>query len=382
MRATLPIITLIGILIVSCSNDKKNVPMSGMAKEYSVLTLTKKNVAIHKNFPATIEGQQVIEVRPMINGYIKEIKVNEGDRVKKGQLLFVISNPQYEQAVITAKASINSAIAEVNSAKMEIEKVKPLVEKQIVSNYRLKSAELTLEAKEAALAQAKAALVNAETNLGYTNIRSSQDGIIGTIPYKIGALVSSNSAEALTTLSDIQNVFAYFSQNEKQLLDMLMDSPGVTIEDKINNMPEATLILSNSEEYPLKGKIQMASGLISTETGSATFKAIFPNTNGIIRSGSSAIVRIPQVKDSVLVIPQGATYELQNKRFIYTVGTDNKVTATNFTSIPSDDGKFFLVTDGLKAGNRIVIEGVASLKDGLVIVPKEADASGVYGNTY
>lgn len=382
MRATFPIICLIGIFIVSCSSEKKNGSMTGLAKEYAVLTLTPKNVVIHKNFPATIEGQQVIEVRPMINGYIKEIKVNEGDHVKKGQLLFVISNPQYEQAVITANASINSAVAEVNSAKMEIEKVKPLVDKQIVSDYRLKSAELTLEAKKAALEQAEASLSNAETNLGYTNIRSSHDGIIGTIPYKTGALVGSNSAEALTTLSDIQNVFAYFSQNEKQLLDILMDSPGVTIEEKIKNMPEASLILANSVEYPLKGRIEMASGLISTETGSATFKAIFPNTNGILRSGSSAIVRIPQLKDSVLVIPQGATYELQNKRFVYTVGTDNKLTATNFISSPSDDGKFFLVTDGLKAGDRVVIEGVASLRDGLDIVPKETDTSGVYGNAY
>jgi len=316
----------------------------------------------------------------MVSSYLREIYVNEGDRVKKGQLLFRINNPVYEQDVISAKAHINSALADVSTAKMEIEKVRPLVEKEIVSNFRLQSAELALQSKEAALAEAQAALSNAETNLGYTAIRSPQDGIIGTIPYKPGALVSSNTTEALTTLSDITNVFAYFSWNEKQLLDLLSDSQGKTIDEKIKNLPQATLILANNKEYESKGKIEMASGLISTETGSATFKAVFPNPAGLIRSGSSAMVSIPEVIDSILIIPQSATYELQNKRFIYTVGADNKVAATSFTSIPSDDGKYFLVKAGLKAGDRVVIEGVASLRDGAVIIPKDTDAKSLYGN--
>jgi membrane fusion protein, multidrug efflux system len=383
MRITVTTICFLAIVTMSCSNNNKNVPQAGkgnMVKDYSVLTLTPKTVTIHKDFPATIEGQQVIEIRPMISGYIQEIYVNEGDRVKKGQLLFKIKNPQYDQEVITAKASVNRAVADVNSAKLEIEKIKPLVAKQIVSDYRLKSAELTLETQEAALEQAKASLSNAETNLGYTSIKSTQDGIIGTIPYKIGALVSSNSSEALTNLSDIGKVYAYFSWNEKQLLNMLSVSPGVTIEEKMKNLPPVSLILSNSSEYSEKGKVEMASGLISTKTGSATLKATFANENGLIRSGSSANVRIPQVKDSVLVVPQSATYELQNKRFIYTVGADNKVSAVNFTSIPSDDGKFFLVSDGLKTGDRVVIEGVSSLRDGATIVPKEVNAESFYSN--
>jgi membrane fusion protein (multidrug efflux system) len=381
MRITVFTLCFIAIVTTSCSNNKKNVsPVNkgSLVKDYAVLTLVPKTVTIHKDFPATIEGQQVIEIRPMISGYVQEVYVNEGDRVKKGQLLFKIKNPQYDQEVITAKASVNRAVADVNTAKMEIEKIRPLVEKQIVSDYRLKSAELMLETQEAALEQAKASLSNAETNLGYTIIKSPQDGIIGMIPYKIGALVGSNSSEALTTLSDIGKVFAYFSWNEKQVLNLLSDSPGVSIEEKMKNFPQVSLILANSIEYPEKGKVEMASGLISTNTGSATLKAIFPNSNGLIRSGSSATVRIPQVTDSVLIIPQSATYELQNKRFIYTVGADNKVTAINFTSIPSDDGKYFLVSDGLKAGDKVVIEGVASLKDGATIIPKETNPASFY----
>ncbi len=379
MRTAFLKICVMAIVFVACSHEKQTTSDSKIVKDYSVLTMVPKSVTIHQVFPATIQGERVIEIRPMISGYLQEIYVNEGDHVKKGQLLFKINNPQYEQEVLTAKASINSAVAEVNSAQMEIDKVKPLVEKQIVSDFRLKSAELTLQTKEAALEQAKVALANAQTNLGYTILRSPQDGIIGTIPYKTGALVGSNSAEALTTLSDISEVFAYFSWNEKQLLDLLSDSPGVTIEEKMKNIPPATLILSNSAKYPLKGRVEMASGLISTETGSATFKAIFPNPEGLIRSGSSATVSIPEVKDSILIVPQSATYELQDKRFIYTVGQDNKVTAVPIIASSSDGGHYFFVTEGLKAGDRVVLEGVSSLRDGMTIIPKEANAVSYYG---
>ncbi len=372
MKKVLLTIGLASAILISCSHNKQGNMMRGdAAREYSVITVAPRSVTIHQDFPATIEGQRVIEIRPMINGYLQEIYVNEGDQVRKGQLLFRISNPQYEQNVITAKAKINSANADVNSATLEVEKIRPLVDKGIVSTYRLKSAELILETKKAALEQAKAELSNAETNLGYTVIRSPEDGMIGTIPYKNGALVSSNNTQALTTLSDIRNVFAYFSRNEKQLLDMLAGATGDTPEEKISNLPEATLVLANDKEYPEKGKVELASGLISTQTGSATFKAVFPNRSGLIRSGSSATVRLPEMLDSVFVIPQSASYELQNKSFVYTVGQDNKVTAVTFTSLPSDDGKYYYVTSGLKSGDKVVVEGISSLRSGVQIIPKE-----------
>lgn len=373
-------ICLMTMVLLSCKQNKAGLRRGTPVKDYAVLTLVPRSVTVHNDFPATIEGQRVIEIRPMVSGYLEEILVNEGDHIKKGQLLFKINNPQYAEDVITAKARINSAVADVNSARIEIEKIRPLVEKEIVSKYRLQSAELTLQAKEAALEETRAALKNAETNLNYTYIRSPQDGIIGTIPYKNGALVGSNNPEALTTLSDISEVFAYFSWNEKQVLDMLFDSTGVTVEQKLKNMPLATLILANSTEYKEKGRIEMASGLISTGTGSATFKAVFKNPSGILRSGSSATVRIPSVKNKSLIVPQSATYELQNKRFIFTVGSDNKVKAVSITSTPSDDGHYFLVSGGLKSGDRVVIDGISSLKDGDTIVPKETDPESFYKN--
>lgn len=370
MRIILSVVFLTIFFISACKQKAGNTA-ADMPREYAVTTITPMTVTVHQDFPATIEGQQVIEIRPMISGYLQEIFVNEGDHVRKGQLLFKIRNPMYEQQVRTARASINRAEADVNTADMEIEKIRPLVDKQIVSDYRLKSAQLNLESRKAALEQAKAELANADANLAYTDIRSPMDGIIGTFPYKQGALVSSNSIQALTTLSNIETVLAYFSWNEKQLLDFLAGSPGKSLDEKIKNIPEATLILANSTEYPIKGRITLASGMISTQTGSATFKAIFPNKEGLIRSGSSATIRIPEVKDSVLVIPQSATYELQDKYFAYKVDSANKVAAVAFDPVPSDDGQSFLVTKGLKSGDRIVVEGINSLKNGAVIIPKE-----------
>jgi len=371
MRITYIVIFLTVFFISSCKNKNPGDPAAEAPREYGVTTVKPQTVTIHQDFPTTIEGQQVIEIRPMISGYLQDIFVKEGDHVKKGQLLFKIKNPMYEQQVRTARASISRAEADVNTADMEIEKIRPLVDKQIVSDYRLRSAELNLGSRKAALEQAKAELANAEANLAYTDIRSPTNGIIGIFPYKQGALVSSNSQQALTTLSNIDTVFAYFSWNEKKLLDFLSASPGESLAEKIKNIPRATLILANSIEYPEKGRITMASGMISTQTGSATFKAIFPNKEGLIRSGASATLRIPEVHQSVLVIPQSATYELQNKYFAYRVDSGNKVAAVSFDHVPSDDGQSFLVNKGIKPGDRIVVEGINSLKNGATIIPKE-----------
>ena len=370
MRITFYVICLTVIFTTSCNQEKVGGSSAQSPREYAITIVSQVNITVHQDFPSTIEGQQVIEIRPMISGYLQDIFVNEGDHVKKGQLLFKIKNPMYEQQVKTARASISRAEADVNAAAMEIEKIRPLVDKQIVSDYRLKSAELNLGSRKASLEQAKAELANAEDNLAYTDIRSPTHGIIGTFPYKQGALVSSNSLEALTTLSNIDTVFAYFSWNEKQLLDFLTTSPGESLDEKIKNIPQATLILANSTEYPEKGRITMASGMISTQTGSATFKAIFPNKEGLIRSGASATIRIPEVIENIFVIPQSATYELQNKYFAYKVDSANKVVAVPIDPVPSDDGQSFLVKKGIYPGDRIVIEGINSLKNGDKIIPK------------
>jgi membrane fusion protein (multidrug efflux system) len=370
------------VLIYTCADD--NSPKMGyqqnQVKGYAVLTLLPRSAKVNIDFPATIQGQQIIEIRPKIDGYLDAIYVQEGASVKKGQLLFHISNPQYEQEVITATASIKSAEAEVDAAKMQLAKVKPLVEKEIVSKYELEAAQYTLNAKEAALSQAKAALVNAQTNVGYTILRSPENGVIGTIPYKVGALVNNTNTSPLTTLSNISKVYAYYSLNEKQLLQYFAGTHGLNMQEKINNMPPASLILADGSLYPEKGKIEMASGLISTETGTATFKALYPNPSGMIRSGASATVRIPTTFDTVLIIPQSATYELQDKRLVYVVDKNNKISSIAINAIPSDNGQYFILTNGLKTGDIVVLEGLVGLKDGIQIIPKQATADSVYRN--
>lgn len=347
-------------------------------KDYKVLTLAPRSAKINFDYPATVQGQQVIEIRPKVDGYVDAIYVKEGASVKKGQLLFRIKNPQFEQDVVTATASIKSAVANVDAAKMEVEKVRPLVEKEIVSKYELESAQYTLAAREAALAQAKAMLANAQTNLSYTLLHSPLDGVIGNIPYKIGALVNSTNTAALTTLSNIGNVYAYYSLNEKQLLQFYSSTPGATIQEKLNRLAPATLLLADGTEYSEKGKVETASGLISTETGTASFKAIYPNPLGIIRSGASATVRIPTLVNLAIVIPQRATYELQDKRLVYVVGNDKKITSIAITTTPTDDGKYFIVNNGLKTGDRIVLEGLIGLRDDTKIIPKEANTDSVF----
>ncbi|MFT3704137.1 MAG: efflux RND transporter periplasmic adaptor subunit [Agriterribacter sp.] len=348
-----------------------------MARDYQVLTVSPRSATIYTDFPATIQGEEIVEIRPMVDGYLEDIYVGEGATVKKGQLLFKIKNPQYDQAVITANAAIKIALADVNAAKMDVEKVRPLVEKDIVSKFQLESAQYTLQSKEAALAQANAALANAKTNVGYTILHSPQNGVIGSIPYKIGALVTSSTTNPLTTLSNIGNVYAYFSLNEKQLLSFSSHVPGNTMQEKLNHLPPVTLLLADGTEYAEKGKLETASGLITTESGTASFKAIFPNPLGIIRSGASATVRIPRTVDTAFIVPQVASYELQDKQFVYTLTPDNKVLSTAIVSRPTNDGQFLIVQSGLKNGDRVIING-SNLKDSTVVTPKPVNTDSLY----
>ncbi len=339
-------------------------------KDYPVLVLKPDTVTLYQDYPATIQGQQNVEIRPKVDGFVEAIYVDEGASVKKGQRLFHISAPQYEQELRTARAGVATAQAEVDAARMGVRKVQPLVARGIISKYELEGAQYTLESKLAALAQAQATLANANTNVGYTTITSPVDGVIGAIPNKIGALVSSTSTEPLTTVSSINNVYAYFSLSEKALLSFTRRRPGATLQDKLARVPDVRLVLADGTVYTYPGRVETAIGQIDTETGSTSFRATFPNPQGLLRSGSSGSVRTFQYKDNVLLIPQSATYELQGKRFAYVVGTDTAAYAQPITVVPTPDGESFVVQQGLKAGQKVVLEGITGLKDGTKIRPK------------
>ncbi|WP_264524285.1 efflux RND transporter periplasmic adaptor subunit [Flavobacterium sp. N502536] len=372
------------IIITSCGNKNDKTAQAGGApqvKEYKTLTLEPKSATLYTDYPASIQGQQNIEIRPRVEGYIDKIFVDEGAVVRAGQPLFKISAPEYEQEVRTAAASIKSAQANLSAAKLAVNKVKPLVEKGIISKYDLESAQYTYESALATLAQANASLVNAKTNLGYTTVTSPVDGVVGSIPFRLGSLVSSNTADPLTTVSSIGNVYAYFAVNEKKLLNFTQNTdPGISLAAKIKKMPAVSLLLSDGTAYGDKGHIETVNGLINTETGSVTFRARFPNPKSIIRSGNSTTVRIPNEVNEAIIVPQSATFELQDKLFAVVVGKDGKTKNANITVLENTAGNYYVVKSGLQTGDQIVLEGVAALKDGTTIKAQNQNAETVYAD--
>jgi membrane fusion protein, multidrug efflux system len=375
---TRPQIALLTVLLLSsCGDDKKTTHVSATPQTLSELTLGPRSTTIYNDFPATIEGIEIVQLRPMVDGYLEKIYVPEGANVTKGQLLFKIENPMYDQAVITAKAGVQSAQANVDAAKMGVEKVRPLVEKDIVSKYELDGAQYTLQAQQAALDQANATLRNAETNVGYTTLRSPITGVMGSIPYKIGDLISSTTSSPLTSLARIDQVYAYFALSEKQLLNLSNRVPGATLQDKLDHLPQVSLVLADGSAYPQKGKLETASGFITTGTGTVSLKAQFSNPTGLIRSGASTVVRIPRTIDTALLVPQSATYELQDKRFVYLLIADNKVISMPIASTATNDGKYLVVSAGVKRGDKILLNGF-NLKDSTTVNPVPVNADSVY----
>lgn len=373
---------LLSIAISSCGGkDEKAAQMAAAAsapQAYPVFEVNIQSTTLNSDYPATIEGIQNIDIRPKVDGFIERIYVDEGAMVKKGQLLFAINAPQYEQLVRTANAAISSAEADVNAAQLQVNKTKPLVEKDIISKYELESAQLTLQSKKAMLAQAKAALVNAKVNLGYTKITSPVDGVVGTIPFKTGSLVSGTTAQPLTTVSNTSKVYAYFSLNEKQLLDFSNTYKGKTLSEQMKNIPAVSLVLADGSTYAQNGKIESINSQINKGTGSVSLRATFPNPISVLKNGASATIRIPQHVDEVILIPQKSTTDLQGKKFVYILGDSAKVVNTPIEIMEIGVGKFYVVTKGLKAGDKVVLEGFQSLRDGTKIKPEEKNTDSVY----
>jgi len=371
----------IGMLLASCGNNddaKKAADAAAAPQAYPVFTLTAQSTTLDSDYPATIEGVQNIDIRPKIDGFVEKILVDEGAVVKKGQVLFTINAPQYEQEVRTAKAAISSAEADVNAAQLQVDKTKPLVDKDIISKYELQSAQLTLQSRKATLAQAKATLANAQVNLGYTTISSPVNGVIGTIPFKTGSLVSSTSTEPLTTVSNISKVFAYFSLNEKQVLDFSKTYKGKTLSEQMKNIPPVSLVLADGNTYAENGKVESIIGQINTNTGSISLRATFPNPIALLKTGASASVRIPQHVENAILIPQKSTMDVQGKKFVYVLGDSSKVINTEIEVNQLAKGKFYVVTKGLKVGDKVVLEGFQSLRDNTKIKPEEKSADSVY----
>ncbi len=352
-----------------------------LVKEYPVIAVTPQSTTLFKDYPTKLQGQQTVEIRSKISGYIDKIMVDEGALVKKGQVLFRLNANDLQASVRSAEASVKVAEADVSSAAINLEKTKPLVEKNIISKFELETVGSTLKAKEAQLAQAKANLENAKANLQYTAIASPADGTIGTFPYRVGSLVSSTSAEPLTTVSNTVKMYAYFSLNENEFLTLTKGLEGKNLQEKFTKLPDVSLILADNSVYEKSGRIETASGLIDQTTGAINVRATFPNTEGLLRSGGSGLVRIPQFINSAIIIPQKTTYELQGKYFVYLVDSGNKVHNIEIEVLTGNLKDSYVVTSGLKEGDKIVLEGIASLRNDTEIKPKLVESGSLSENT-
>jgi len=373
----------LSLLLAACGSGGAKAPGAGadpnQPKDYQVITIQAQTAELHTDFPATIEGQQTVEIRPRVDGYIEQIYVDEGAVVRKGQSLFRINSDIFQQQVRTAEANVRIAQTNVSNAAMKVEQVRPLVEKDIISKFELETAQLNLQSMKASLASAQAQLKNARTNLSYTQVTSPANGVIGTIPYKAGALVSSNIQQPLTTVANVSKMYAYFSMNEKQVLEFTKTTSGSTLQAKLAKLPEVELILPDGSIYPQKGRIETASALINTATGSSNFRATFPNPLGLLRSGSTGTVRMPASISKAILVPQKSTYEIQGKRFVYLLTADS-VKSVPVQVNPSASGLSFVVQDGIKPGDKIVIEGIAGLREGAKIKPVEVNADSVFNS--
>lgn len=342
--------------------------------EIATITVDYGNSDLESAYPATIKGRTDIDIRPQVTGFITKVHVDEGQQVKKGQVLFTLDQVQFQAAVDQAQAAVKVAETGVQTAQLTADNKRTLFDKNIISEYEWQMAANSLAQAKAQLAQAQANLVTARKNLAYTSVTSPSDGVVGTIPNREGSLASPSSAQPLTTVSDNSDVYAYFSLNEKDILD-LTENGAKNLNASISQMPEVTLRLANGDIYPQKGKVATVSGVIDKSTGSATVRALFDNKSGMLRSGSTGQVLIPNKFDQVIVIPQAATNELQNVRFAYVVNDSNKVVATPIQVSEISDGKNFIVTSGLQPGQRIAVEGIGTkVRDGITVVPVDAAA--------
>ena len=355
-RMTSKITIILAILaFASCGKKQEQAAAPTGPIPYPVQTVAKEDATVYQEYTANLEGQQNVEIRPKVNGFIQKIYVDEGQVVKKGQLLFKLETNTLSQDASAAKAN-------VTAAQVEVDRLKPLVDRKIISEVQLATA-------KAKLAQAKAAYGSIAANINFGTIVSPVNGVIGSLPYREGSLVSATSEMPLIIVSDTKIVRAYFSMNEKQLLFFNKTFKGATTAEKLKNAPQVSLLLVDGSEYDQKGKLATINGLVDPSTGTTQFRAEFNNPQAILRSGSSGIIRLPIEQKDVMLIPQNAIFEVQGKQMIFVVGQGNKVKSKVITTSGTSELNF-IVTGGLEVGDQVVVEGASKLKDDTEIVPQ------------
>ena len=367
----LPVLMIaMAFIFYACKSKNADAGYAQMPpQDLPVITVGSVPANTYQYYTASLQGSRDIEIRPQVDGYINKIYVDEGARVKKGQLLFKIDLQPYVEQLNNANALSMAAKASLEDAEINVNKLVPLVQNNVISDVQLKSAQAAYNVAKANVAQTAAAVQSARINLGYTSITAPASGYIGRIPYKVGSLVGRSTPEPLTVLSETKDVRAYFSMSELNFQQFKEQFPGNTIEEKIKQMPPVELLLATDSVYPQKGKVELAEGQFDKTTGTINFRATFSNAQGLLRSGNTGKIRIVRNLGNSIVIPQEATYELQDKIFVYAVGDSNKVISKPIT-VTGTSGNYYLVQSGINQGEKIVYAGLDRLRDGAVIQPQ------------
>ncbi|MTK54306.1 efflux RND transporter periplasmic adaptor subunit [Paludibacter sp.] len=348
------LLVFVGIF-VSCQSKKTDKEKKGPSK-YQVASITRGDATVFTSFATQIESENTVDIYSRANGYIERIYVKEGDNVRKGSPILKISDADYRQTV-------NSTKAAYDNAQLEVRKLQPLVDKGIISPYQLQTAQSNLQA-------ARAAYENARINLGYTVIKSPVSGVVGRITLKPGSLVTAGLADPITTVASSGDVFAYFSFDEKKLIQLCNNASG-TLKQKVAKLPPVELILADGQKYEYKGKLELGSSIVDQTTGSLQMKAVFPNPHALLHTGTSGTVIVPTFYTNVLLVPQKATYEIQDKKMVFVVDPHGIIHATNIT-VANATSDQYVVEDGVNVGDKIVVDGLNRLKDGDKIIPVSA----------
>lgn len=355
------LVTLLGLL-TACTQS------AGTSQEggYKTMTVKKENRLLTNSYSAVVKGRQSVEIRPQVSGTITDICVKEGAKVQKGQVLFVIDQVPYQAALQTAVANVKSAEAAVATARLTSDSKEELFKEKVVSDFDRQTARNSLLEAEASLAQAKAAETNARNDLSYTVVRSPVNGVAGMSSYRVGALVNSSITTPLLTVSDDEEIYVYFSLTENQILSLVRQYGSV--EKTLAGMPKVSLLLSDGTTYAHEGTVDAISGTIDTETGAISLRAVFPNPEGMLRNGSTATLVLPYTKNDVLVVPQEATFEIQDKVYVYKVNKEGKAESAQVTVFPLNNGQEYIVESGLQEGDVIVAEGAGLIQENTQIL--------------
>lgn len=355
------LVALLGLL-TACT------PSAGTSQEggYKTMTVKKENCLLTNSYSAVVKGRQSVEIRPQVSGTITDICVKEGAKVQKGQVLFVIDQVPYQAALQTVVANVKSAEAAVATARLTSDSKEELFKEKVVSDFDRQTARNSLLEAEASLAQAKAAETNARNDLSYTVVRSPVNGVAGMSSYRVGALVNSSITTPLLTVSDDEEIYVYFSLTENQILSLVRQYGSV--EKALAGMPKVSLLLSDGTTYAHEGTVDAISGTIDTETGAISLRAVFPNPEGMLRNGSTATLVLPYTKNDALVVPQEATFEIQDKVYVYKVNKEGKAESAQVTVFPLNNGQEYIVESGLQEGDVIVAEGAGLIQENTQIL--------------